>query len=259
MVAVGAAAFIAAGVSMLTTGFTKGGDASPLEVLGPAALGAAGGAVGGWAAGPALGAVGGAGGGGMTAGGTGLGLGTLSSTGVSSVGSSAAAAGGITGASSLLQDSSISAYLGSSALPQTAAPVVAESPSFFSGIGAKELLQAGVQLGKPLASLALGGPDMPTPLPPTPPPLLDSPPPEQARDYKSTPAEINAANRRRRTSDAALAEQRAEEELGKVSSLVAYQDALKKTGKGRLISQPSSLDRLSGVAGSYGGFRPTDT
>ena len=261
-----AAAFIGAAVSMIVKGFSSGASGGFVGNVVPAALGAAGGAAGGAIGGVAAGT-------GAGATGTGVGAGTLSGMGLGGAGGAGAIAGGssvggaIGGAapaftSSLLEPianpflSSAASSVGSSAGP-TLANAAAQglasgaTDSFWSA-NAGQLLNSGVKLAGSLAPMFASQPEI-QPVNAVAPPLLP-PVREQTRDFEKNPAQLAEADYRRKTNDRAYAQQKQADELANIETMLNYQRALEKTGKGKLLTPTTASQRFSGTPPSQGGY-----
>ena len=254
---IGAAAFIAAGVSMVVKGFSSGASGGFVGNVVPAALAAAGGAAGA-AAGPAIGAAAGSAWGTPAGELAGMGLGgaggeALGASAGSAVGSAASSTG-----SSLLSAadnpflSTLPTAADSSYAGLTAPAIASGGTDSFWSANAGQLLNSGVKLAGSIAPMFASQPEI-QPVNAVAPPLLP-PVREQTRDFEKNPTQLAEADYRRKTNDRAYAQQKQADELANIETMLNYQRALEKTGKGKLLTPTTASQRFSGTPPSQGGY-----
>ena len=251
----GAAAFIGAFISTVVQGFSSGAPDNIGEWAIPAATSAAAGAVGGLAAGPAMGAAAG-----TTTGATGSAIGAVGASaadlGAMGFGGAVSSVGSSTGASLLNAAenpflSSLPTAADSSYMGLSNAAVAGGTDSFWSA-NAGQLLNSGVKLAGSIAPMFASQPEI-QPVNAVAPPLLP-PVREQTRDAEKSPEKLAEADYRRKTNDRAYAQQKQADELANIETMLNYQRALEKTGKGKLLTPTTASQRFSGTPPSQGGY-----
>jgi hypothetical protein len=85
-------------------------------------------------------------------------------------------------------------------------------------------------------------------------PSLLSPVSEQSRDFEKSPTQLAEADYRRKSNDRAYSQQKQADELANIQSMLTYQQALEKTGKGRLLNSTTATQRFGGTAPTQGGY-----
>jgi len=158
------------------------------------------------------------------------------------------------GASSLLEPTTTAA---SGAVEATGAvsgaTKAAETGGFFSGLTGKDIVQGGLSLASTANSL-LSKPDYPDQTQAPIAPSTKETDPIQSKIAEQTPGAIDEANKRQKSRQAAIAEERAREEANTVASLVAMQDAY--TDPRAFLKRPrTALERQRGIAPGVGRFR----